>query len=297
MIYTYTLNPSIDHYIYLNSGISQNTTNRAYKEYCISGGKGINVSLACKALGLETVCAGICGGFTGAELLRQLDDEGIKTKFVITDKNTRINTKAVYNGSVTEINSPGADISGEALDKLLSDISGMNENDTAVISGSLPYDETVINKVFEAVKNSGAKMIVDTSGKALQLCLSYKPYLIKPNISELSQLFKTEIGIDDVPYYANKLVSDGINNVIVSCGERGAFFADESGCRYLPVNDVDMKAKNTTGAGDSMISGFLFGEQNGLDKFICAVSAGSASAYCEKTLDKNIFEFVYNSYV
>ncbi len=296
MIYTYTLNPSIDHYIFLNSEISQNATNRAYKEYFICGGKGINVSLALKALGIDSVCSGICGGFTGDELLRQLKDAGINTEFVLTKENTRINTKAVYNGEVTEINSKGADISEKTLEKLLYGISTLSKKDTAIISGSLPYDETVICRIFDTVKKSGAEMITDTSGKALLLSLKYKPDFIKPNISELSQLFDTNIGFEEVPFYAGKLVGSGIKHVIVSCGGRGAYYADENGCRYLQVNETGLKVRNTTGAGDSMIAGYLYGRERKLDPFVCAVSAGSASAYCERTLDKDTFDLVYNSY-
>ena len=296
MIYTYTLNPSIDHYIFTENKILQSETNRAYKSLCVCGGKGINVSLACRALGVKTVCRGICGGFTGKELVRQLEDNGVECNFVITDENTRINTKIVNNGSVTEINAPGAPIDENTLDKLLSLISCMNENDTAVISGSLPYDAELLNNLFSAVKKTGAKFIADTSGEALKQCIKFEPYLIKPNIKELSALFDTEIQFDEIQLYASKLLTKGVLNVIVSCGERGAFFTSENETKYLPVNDVKMKVKNTTGAGDSMIAGFLFGVQNGLDPFMCAVSAGSAAAYCETTLDKDTFFRVYESY-
>ena len=296
MIYTYTLNPSIDHYIYTDKKISQNETNRAYKELFVCGGKGINVSLACRALGVKTVCRGVCGGFTGKELVRQLEDNGVECDFVITDDNTRINTKIVNDGKVTEINAPGSPINKYALDRLLALISKMNENDTAVFSGSIPYDSKLLDTVFSAVSKTGAKFIADTSGEALKQCLLFKPYLIKPNIKELSALYDTEISFDDIPLYASKLLTKGVKNVIVSCGERGAFFANGNGTEYLPVNDVKMKVKNTTGAGDSMIAGFLFGEQNGLDPFISVVSAGSASAYSETTLNKDTFFKVFNSY-
>ena len=291
MIYTITLNPSIDHYIFL-----QKETNRASRTADLCGGKGINISLVCAGLGISTVCTGFYGGFTGDELIRQLNEHGIDHKFVRIKGNTRINTKIVYDGRVTEINACSPEISEEESKELLSILSAAKSEDTAVLSGSVPKSQKLLKSVIEVINDTGARFIADTSGDALNECIRSKPYLIKPNRSEIAAYFGIDADNLDIPEYANKLVNFGIKNVIVSDGERGAYFADKNGCRYLPVKDAGYKAKNATGAGDSMIAGYLYGEQNGTDSFISAVSAGSASAYSEGLFEKNIFYNVIKSY-
>ena len=294
MIFTVTLNPSIDHYIFVGSDILPQSTNRAQRTSNICGGKGINVSLVCGALGIKTVCTGFCGGFTGRELLRQLDAKGTDHRFVKIKADTRINTKIVCGGKVTEINAEAPKINEDEIIKLTDILSELNREDTVVLSGSVPGVPGLLSSVFETLKKTGARLIADTSGGALKECIKYKPYLIKPNRAELAAFFGCDEDIN-IPEYAEKLLSD-IENVIVSDGERGAYFINKNGSRYLPVTDTGYKAKNATGAGDSMIAGYLYGEINGIDSFICAVSAGSASAYSEEIFDKNIFDNVIKSY-
>lgn len=295
MIYTVTLNPSIDHYIFCASDILPERTNRAERTANLCGGKGINVSIVCAALGLETVCTGFQGGFTGKELLRQLDLHGITHDFVTTANETRINTKIINNGKVTEINAKGPDIKKEEKEKLLDLLSGIRAKDTVVLSGSVPDTPGLLEDVIKTVKSTGARFIADTSGDALTECVNHHPFLIKPNREELAAYFGCGGGEIDIAGAAVKLL-DRVENVLVSDGERGAFFVNKNGIRYLPVTDTGYKAKNTTGAGDSMTAGYLYGEKNGLDPFVCAVSAGSASAYSEGLFEKNIFDAVIKSY-
>lgn len=296
MIYTVTLNPSIDHYIFLDSAIVPEGTNRASRTSNICGGKGINVSIVCKALGVETVCTGFYGGFTGEELLNQLGSYGIENKFVKISAETRINTKIVYGGKVTEINAKGPDINDNEIKTLADVLTGLGENDTVVLSGSVPDKPGLLSSVLDKIINKGARLIADTSGKAMAECIKYRPFLIKPNRQELAAFFGVK-EIPDIAAYAKRLTDSGIQNVIVSDGERGAYFADKKGVKYLPVKDTGYKAKNATGAGDSMIAGYLYGEQNGIDPFACAVSAGSAAAYSEKLFDKIVFDDVIKSYI
>ena len=295
MIYTITLNPSIDHYVFLNSDLVTCDTNRAKKTADLCGGKGINVSIVCKKLGLKTVCTGFAGGFTGDEILRQLNGYGIDTRFVRIEGTTRINTKIVCGGAVTEINAASPEIKQNETEELLNMISGLSEKDTVVLSGSVPDTPGLLVSVLDAIKKTGARLTADTSGKALKTCLEYSPFLIKPNRAELAAHFGLDKDIY-IPEYAEKLLAYA-KNVIISDGENGAYHLNKNGCRYLPVTDMGYKSRNTTGAGDSMIAGYLYGEQNGIDPFITAVSAGSASAYSEELFDKNIFYTVIKSYI
>ncbi len=294
MIYTVTLNPSIDHYIFVDCDILPQSTNRAQRTVNVCGGKGINVSLVCGTLGIKTVCTGFCGGFTGDELMRRLDAQGADHRFVKIKADTRINTKIVHSGKVTEINAEAPDITDEEITKLIDILSGLKSEDTVVLSGSVPNTPGLLAAVFETVKKTGARLIADTSGVALKECMKYRPYLIKPNRAELCAYFGCGEDIN-IPEYAQKLLLYA-ENIIVSDGERGAYFINKDGSRFLPVTDTGYKAVNATGAGDSMIAGYLYGEKNGLDPFICAVSAGSASAYSEGLFDKNIFDAVIKSY-
>ena len=296
MIYTITLNPSIDHYIFTENEIIQGGTNRADRSADICGGKGINVSIVCGMLGIKTVCCGFYGGFTGEELLRQIDLYGIDRRFVKTKAETRINTKIVCLGKVTEINAKAQCVNDDEIKKLIGLLSKIGKGDTVVLSGSVPDTPALLPSVLEAVKNTGARFIADTSGAALKKCIEYKPYMIKPNREELAAYFEVDPENIDIPAYAEKLTGYGIKNVLVSDGETGAYLANENGYRFIPVKDVGLTAKNTTGAGDSMIAGYLYGERNGIDPFLCAVCAGSAAAYSERLFEKNIFDTVINSY-
>lgn len=297
MIYTITLNPSIDHYIFLYEKLKQNDTNRCDKTVNLCGGKGINVGIVCGRLGVPAVCTGFYGGFTGDELIRQLKEQNIIYDFIKTKSETRINTKIVCGGAVTEINSKSPLINEEEAKEFIKGLSIVTSDDTVVLSGSVPDTPGLLHSVLEEIKSKKARFIADTSGSALKECIKYRPYLVKPNRAELAAYFGLNSDNIDIKEYAEKLVSKGAENVIVSDGENGAYFASKEGCRYLPVNDIGLKAVNATGAGDSMIAGFLYGESKGIDPFICAVSAGSAAAYYEGLFDAEIFKTVINSYL
>jgi len=296
MIYTFTLNPSIDHYVVTDGYIKENNTNRAEKTYTVCGGKGINVSLACNALGIKTVCCGIYGGFTGDKLLSELDKSGIEHRFVKVKADTRINTKLLNNGKVTEINAPAPNLDGEEVKSVISLFDVLKPGDTAVLSGSVPGTDGLLSGILDKIKEKNAAFIADTSGKAFEKCIEYKPYLVKPNRAEISSYFGCDIKPEQIPVYAEKLIRKGVKYALVSDGENGAYLADENEVRYLPVNDVGLTAKNATGAGDSMIAGYLYGIEKGLDALVCAVSAGSAAAYSELLFDKSLFDVVIKSY-
>ena len=296
MIYTITLNPCIDHYLFLDGEPALHGTNRAMRSRTLCGGKGINVGAVCTMLGLDAVCTGFCGGFTGAELLRRLGTAGIKHEFIMTGKETRINAKIVSGGRVTEINSPGEPPDDDDIGALVSVIEKAGPDDTVVLSGSVPDKAGLLETVLEAIKRTGAYYIADTSGRALKECLSYSPDLIKPNREEASQLLGITLESWDIKDHAGELIALGARAALVSDGEKGAYFTDGNSVRHVPVTDAGYKAVNTTGAGDSMIAGYLYGSHNGIDPLICAVAAGSASAYCENIFDKNVFFRVIKSY-
>ena len=294
MIYTLTLNPSVDHYVFASSPV-RGATNRAERSFWVPGGKGVNVSVALIRLGIGSTAVLLCGGGAGRMLTGGLDREGVKYEIIKTKAETRINTKIADGGVITEINAPGGPVTRAENGRLIKKLGGLCPDDTVVLSGSAAPGTDVF-AVLTAIRASGARLIADTSGEALSACVKADPYLIKPNRAELSALTGRAVSDEEIPLVLRKIVSGGVGAVLLSDGERGAYLCDKNGCRHLPVKDVGLTAVNATGAGDSMIAGYIYGEQNGIDPLACAVSAGSATAYSEGIFDKSTFDLVLGLY-
>ncbi|MCK1982740.1 MULTISPECIES: 1-phosphofructokinase [Peribacillus] len=290
MIYTVTLNPSIDYLVEVES-FQMGKVNRTSYDAKFPGGKGINVSRVLKRLGNSTTALGFIGGQSGEFVKRFLRQEEIFTDFTEIAGDTRINIK-LKTGLETEINSQGPVISKGNYQQLFSQIEQLNNNDILILSGSIP--PSVPSDVYEAMARScsdnGIKVVVDTSGKGLLNVLPHRPFLIKPNHHELGELFSTEIRtVDDAREYGNKLVEAGAQNVIVSMAGQGAVLCTggESYSANVPKGNVI----NSVGAGDSMVAGFIGTyERTGdiLSAFRFSLAAGSATAFSSDlgTLDK-----------
>ena len=294
MIYTITLNPCVDHY--LKADVLQGKTNRAAVSRTVFGGKGINVSLALKNLGIESTALFFAGGFTGDGLMNYLTSKGVKYRYVKTEAETRINTKIISGDAVTEINAPGGAVSGMELGRFLTLLSGIRRIDTVVISGSAPECGTdIVREVLSQIRDTGAKLICDMSGLDLKKCLDCRPYLIKPNLDEAAEFFGGEADPFLAEEYAKEF-SKYSKYVILSLGSGGAYMCADGETRRLPVINPGYAVKNTFGAGDSMTAGFLYAEAHNEDRLVCAVSAGSATAYSEGLCDIRTFEQIKRVY-
>ncbi|MDP1419798.1 1-phosphofructokinase [Peribacillus simplex] len=290
MIYTVTLNPSIDYLVEVES-FQMGKVNRTSYDAKFPGGKGINVSRVLKRLGNSTTALGFIGGQTGEFVKRFLRQEEIITDFTEIAGDTRINIK-LKTGLETEINSQGPVISKGNYQQLFSQIEQLNNNDILILSGSIP--PSVPSDVYEAMartcSDNGIKVVVDTSGKGLLNVLPHRPFLIKPNHHELGELFSTEIKtVDDAREYGAKLVEAGAQNVIVSMAGQGAVLC--SGGESYSANVPKGNVINSVGAGDSMVAGFIGTyERTGdiLSAFRFSLAAGSATAFSSDlgTLDK-----------
>ncbi|MBT2649133.1 1-phosphofructokinase [Bacillus sp. ISL-34] len=290
MIYTVTLNPSIDYLVEVES-FQMGKVNRASYDAKFPGGKGINVSRVLKRLGNSTTALGFIGGQTGEYVKRFLRQEEIFTDFTEIAGDTRINIK-LKTGLETEINSQGPVISKGNYQQLFSQIEQLNNNDILILSGSIP--PSVPSDVYETMARScshnGIKVVVDTSGKGLLNVLPHRPFLIKPNHHELAELFSAEIRtVDDAREYGAKLVEAGAQNVIVSMAGQGAVLC--SGGESYSANVPKGNVINSVGAGDSMVAGFIGTyERTGdiLSAFRFSLAAGSATAFSADlgTLDK-----------
>lgn len=284
MIYTVTFSPSLDYVVKVND-FALGKTNRTEYESISPGGKGINVSTVLTNLGVDTVAIGFCGGFTGDALTSMLSQRGLKTDLIPTEGLNRINIK-LKTDCETEINGQGVVVTPAALAALFDRIDAIVPGDTLVLAGTVPktLPADIYEQILRRLDGKGVSVVVDATGALLQKVLPFRPFLIKPNRDELSDLFDAEIKtLDDVFDYAKQLQQMGARNVIVSMGGEGAALLSEESVRfYCPAPQGTVV--DTVGSGDSMVAGFLAGYLQTSDKlraFLQGVAAGSASAFRE----------------
>lgn len=298
MIYTLTLNPSVDYIVQLEC-IKLGELNRTTRETKFPGGKGINVSRVLSQLGLTSRALGFNGGFTGRYIEEYLQNEKIETDFIKVNEDTRINIK-LKTGDETEINANGPRISEENFRELKEKINHLTEKDLLVLAGSIPstMPVTTYEELVKICKESKAEFVVDAEGDLLKKVLPYHPFLIKPNHHELGDLFQTTLSsCEDVIPFGKKLIDMGAKNVIVSLAGEGAVFINNEMALIAEVPKGVVK--NSVGAGDSMVAGFLAEYQktsNVKKAFQYSVAAGSATAFslglCTKDLIEELLEQV-----
>lgn len=297
MIYTVTLNPSLDYFLSVEH-FAIGKTNRSNEEVYRPGGKGINVSWVLHNLGLESIALGFLAGFTGQEIKRQMETTGIATDFIeLPGGMSRLNVK-LKQMDATEINASGPILSEKNLEELRKKLSALTQGDILILSGSLPGSVTtdIYKDLMEEVDGKGIPVIVDAIGDALLKTLPLHPFLMKPNHQELSELFDVELSTrEQVIPYAGELQEWGAQNVLVSLGGAGAVLLDQNGVVY--ESEVPRgKLINAVGAGDSMVAGFLAGyleKQDFAHAFLMGMAAGSASAFSEGLADRATVEQLY----
>ena len=288
MIYTITFNPALD-YITQVENFKTGEINRTKTETILPGGKGLNVSIVLKNLEIENTALGFVASFTGEELIRKLETQGVKTDFVkVKDGITRINVKisSVNDNDVEEtaLNGMGPQITKENIEELMNKIQNMTVDDFVILSGSIPknIDNNIYEKICKILNEKGITFIVDSTQELLINVLKYRPFLIKPNKEELEETVKRNLHtIEDIITSAKTLQEMGAQNVLVSLGNDGAILLTKEGKTFFsdaPKGQV----VNTVGAGDSMVAGFLAGYYKTKDyeyALKMGVSAGSASAF------------------
>lgn len=283
MIYTLTLNPSLD-YMVEAANFKQGIINRPESTRLYPGGKGINVSIVLSNLGFQSTALGFTAGETGRLFEAMLFSMGINCDFInVHGGSTRINVK-IKSEQETEINAPGPQIDSADLEKLIAKLSAVSSGDTLVLAGSVPpsLPTSVYADILDSINTDGVRIIADTAGSALTSLLRHNPFMIKPNHIELGEIFGIILdNDDDIISCAQKLRADGAQNVFVSKGGNGALLAAADGrvyCADAPAGEV----VGTVGSGDSAVAGFVAAvERNGNYEHALrlAVSAGSASAF------------------
>lgn len=286
VIYTVTFNPSLD-YIVSVKDFRPGMTNRTSSELMLAGGKGINVSIVLGNLGIKSTALGFIAGFTGDEIVRRLHNSGINSEFIkINDGISRINIK-LKSIDGTEINGQGPHIDSSHIEQLMNRLRRLESGDVLVLAGSIPagISDNIYKDIMDMLKDKGVQIVVDATSRLLTNVLEYKPFFIKPNQHELGDIFNVTLNTqEEVITYALKLKKMGAVNVCVSMGGKGAILVADDGNVYK-AKAPDGILKNSVGAGDSLVAGFLSGWIEKKDyeyAFRKGVATGSASAFSER---------------
>ena len=289
MIYTVTLNPSLD-YIVSVPDFAPGLTNRTKKEQLVAGGKGINVSRMLQNLGFSSIALGFVAGFTGEEIVRQVTELGIENGFLAVEGLSRINVK-ITSVDGTEINGQGPQIGEVQMQALMLQLEKLEAGDVLFLSGSVhgSMSSDIYESICAGLAGKGVLIVVDATGQLLSQTLKYHPFLIKPNHHELGQLFGVELTTREfVVPYARKLQEMGARNVLVSLGGEGAVLLAENG-EVISAPAPWGQVVNSVGAGDSMVAGFMAGwlaKKDYRHAFYMGLAAGSASAFSEQFATK-----------
>ena len=298
MIYTVTLNPSIDYVIKVKE-LVKGHINRVNEEHVYPGGKGINVTRILKNLDNDNIALGFVSGFTGDYIINSLKELGLKSNFIKVEQGfTRINVK-IKSEEETEINGQGPNIKKEELDEFYKVIDQLVDGDILILSGSIPscLDEKLYEDIMKRVEHKNIKVVVDATKNLLLNVLKYKPFLIKPNNHELEEMFNVKLNsIEDISKYAKKLQDMGARNVLISMGKDGALLLTENNEVFLS-NTPKGTVKNSVGAGDSMVAGFIAGYLN-TNKYEEALklgaACGSATAFSSDLATKDYIDRLVN---
>lgn len=284
MIYTLTLNPSIDYIVHVNQ-LKTGEINRMTADFKLPGGKGINVSRILQRIDASSCPLGFLGGFTGDFIEKWLIEEGIQSQFTRVKEDTRINVKLKAEEE-TEINGQGPSLAEDEINRLKFTLSEqITTGDIVILSGSTPggLRKDFYQELIQIIKDNGAEFVIDTTGEDLSTALSKGPLLVKPNNHELAELYHTTLNsLDDIIAYGKKLLEDGAKNAIISMAGDGALLITPEGT-YLS-NVLEREVKNSVGAGDSMIAGFIgnFSQtKNPQTAFKWGVACGSATTFSD----------------
>ncbi len=286
MIYTVTFNPALDYVVRMDKELLPGMTNRSTSEEYYYGGKGINVSMVLSELGFKSTALGFVAGFIGRAIDEGVKAAGIDTDFIeLKEGISRVNVK-IKAVAETEINAQGPKIDEESQKELFDKLSHLKEGDLLILAGSIPSSlpDDVYERILSMLDGKGIEFVVDATKDLLTNVLKYHPFLIKPNNFELGEIIGKTLETDDEIYEgAVRLQQMGARNVLISMAGDGAMLVDENGLKYrigVPKGTV----RNSVGAGDSMVAGFVAGYLKTKDyetALKMGTAAGSATAFSD----------------
>lgn len=263
MIYTVTFNPALD-YIMRVPSLETDTVNRTDSESVFYGGKGINVSIILSRLEVPNVALGFIAGFTGREIQDGVKAQGVETKFIPLEQGlSRINVKIknAEKKEETEINAQGPKIPEDKLQELYEQLEQLTADDMLVLAGSIPntLPSDVYEQIMKRLQSKQVPIVVDATKDLLKNVLKYHPFLIKPNNFELGEMFGVTLhSKEEIVHYAKELQKLGARNVVVSMAGDGSILVTEDG-EVHQMGVAKGTVKNSVGAGDSMVAGFVAG--------------------------------------
>ena len=284
MVYTVTFNPAIDYFVRTKE-LKLGEVNRASYEEMFFGGKGINVSIVLNELGIKSKALGFIAGFTGNAIENGIRAMGIETDFVrLEHGNSRINVK-IKSSEETELNGQGPHINDEALSILFEKLDSLKDGDTLILAGSIPSSlpSDIYEKILQKLADRKIKTVVDATKDLLLNVLKYNPFLIKPNNHELGEMFGVKLTTkEEIEKYAKKLQEKGAKNVLISMAGEGAVLVDENGKTHV-CGVCKGTVRNSVGAGDSMVAGFVAGSLEGDYEYALKLgtAAGGATAFSD----------------
>lgn len=292
MIYTVTFNPAIDYVVHADD-MQVGAVNRSRQEEVYFGGKGINVSVVLHELGLASKALGFVAGFTGEAIEQGLRADGIETDFIHLEKGfSRINVK-IKSSEETELNGQGPEIPEDKLRQLFDQMEQVQDGDPIILAGSIPTSlpADVYEQILRHLSGKQVRAVVDATRDLLVNVLKYKPFLIKPNNFELGEIFGVPLkdDVDEIVRYAGKLQEMGARNVLVSMAGDGAVLLDENGGVHA-CGVCKGTVKNSVGAGDSMVAGFVAGCETGDYDYALKLgtATGGATAFSEGLAKKEL---------
>ena len=294
MIYTVTFNPAVD-YIVHTKELQVGAVNRSKGDEIYFGGKGINVSMVLQKLGRKSKALGFVAGFTGDAIEKGVIGAGIETDFVHLKQGfSRINVK-IKSGIETELNGQGPEIPKEAVEEFFQKLKEIQDGDTVILAGSIPdsLPTDIYEKILDYLEDKKIRTVVDATKDLLINVLKYEPFLIKPNNFELEEIFGVKLsGVKEILKYAEKLKEMGAVNVLVSMAGDGAVLVDENGKSHI-CGVCKGTLRNSVGAGDSMVAGFVAGCEQGDYEYALKLgtAAGGATAFSDGLAET---ELIYN---
>ncbi|MGT2887434.1 1-phosphofructokinase [Streptococcus didelphis] len=295
MIYTVTLNPSIDFIVRIDH-LETGSVNRMTSDDKFAGGKGINVSRILKRLSIDSTAIGFLGGFTGQFIKDSLEAEAIATNFVSVKEDTRINVK-IKSDQETEINGSGPKIDKRDLDSLKEILGSLTQEDTVIFAGSAPANlgNRVYSDLIPLVREKGAQLVCDFEGQTLLDSLAFQPLLVKPNNHELEAIFKVKLtSLEEVEAYGRKILEMGAQNVIISMAGDGALLITEDASYFAKA--IKGNVKNSVGAGDSMVAGFtgkFVSTKDPLEALKWGVACGTSTAFSDDLATIDFIKEIY----
>lgn len=289
MILTVTLNPSVD-ISYKMDHLKLDTVNRVVDISKTAGGKGLNVTRVLRQLGEETAATGFIGGSLGNFIREQMTLSEVQDHFVDVSGETRNCIAVIHDGNQTEILEAGPEISGSEASTFLEKFThSIKTVDYVTISGSQPKGLAAdfYVQLLEIAAQNDTPVLLDTSGKSLELALKseHKPFLIKPNVEELADLFEHELTTSEEIIEALKTpMFKGIEWIVITLGVDGALIKHQDVVYRVQIPKV--KAVNPVGSGDSVIAGFATAfsrKLQGEDLMKFGLAMGVLNAMEEKT--------------